>query len=80
MANIFYIKFFIVNKNEIGIGVIPFDKIGDVVEEKAVFIPNDNIDSVYLEKYKFFLVFPGTRLVIKTKGNKVLDLEYNKKK
>lgn len=71
-------KYFIVNKNENGITVIPFDLTGKSIADDAIIIPNDNISTIYTEKYKFLLVFSGTRLVIKTKDNKVLELAYIK--
>lgn len=73
-------KYFIINKNENGIAVIPFDLTGKSISEAATFIPNENIDCIYMEKYKFMLFMGGIRVIIKTKDNKVLEFEYNKKK
>lgn len=70
-------KYFIINKTERGVYVIPFDVTGKSVKEGSLFLPNENIKEVYIEKYKFMFFLSGTQLVIRTTDeNKVLELEY----
>ncbi len=73
------LKYFIINKNENGVAIIPFSQTLQSIAEAAIFIPYDNISNIYTEKYKFMFVLSGTRFTIQTKDNKVVDLEYNKR-
>ena len=49
------IKYYIVNKNENGIGIIPFDVTGKSIANLIKFFPMSNIKEIYTEKYKFLI-------------------------
>ncbi len=69
------IKFYIVNENENGIAIIPFDETLKSIKQLITIIPHENIKEVYTEKYKFMFFLKGNRLIIKTNENKVVELE-----
>ena len=71
------IKYFLINSNENGIGIIPFDLTAISIKDLITFIPYSNFVGAYKEKYKFMFILPGNRLVLKFTDNKVLELEYN---
>lgn len=70
------IKYYIVNRNENGIGIIPFNELGKSIKNLITFIPNSDIKEVYIEDYKFLFFIPGKKLIIKTIEDKVIELEY----
>lgn len=70
------IKYYIVNKNENGIAIIPFDETLKSIKQLITIIPHENIKEVYTEEYKFMFFLKGNRLIIKTNENKVVELEY----
>lgn len=74
--DVLWIKYYIVNKNENGIAIIPFDQTLKCISELITIIPHTSIKEVYTEKYKFMLFMKGNRLIIKTNENKVVELEY----
>lgn len=74
--DVLWIKYYIVNKNENGIAIIPFDETLKCVKQLITMIPHANIKEVYTEKYKFMFFIPGVRLIIKTNDNKVIEFDY----
>ncbi len=70
------IKYYIINKNENGIGIIPFDITAKSIKNLIKFIPNSEISGIYKENYKVMFVFKGTTLGIKLNNGKVLELDY----
>lgn len=74
--NVLRVKYCIVNKNENGIGIIPFDETLKCINQLITTIPHANIKEVYTEKYKFMFFISGVRLIIKTNDNKVVELDY----
>ena len=74
-----HIKYYLLNKNENGIGIIPFDFTGKSIKELIKFIPNYDIKEVYVEKYKSLIFISEKRLIIKTKLDEVLEVGYNGK-
>lgn len=74
--NVIGIKYCIVNKNENGIAIIPFDETLKCLNQLITVIPHTNIKEVYIEKYKFMFFIPGAKLIIKTNENKVVEVDY----
>ena len=70
------IKYYIINKNENGIGIIPFDVTAKSIKSLIKFIPNSEISGIYKEDYKVMFIFKGTTLGIKLNDGKVLELDY----
>lgn len=70
------VRYCIVNKNENGIAIIPFDETLKCISQLITMIPHANIKEVYTEKYKSMLFISGVRLIIKTNDNRVVELEY----
>ena len=73
------IKYYLINKNENGIGIIPFDLTAKSINNLIKFIPNSEIAGIYMENYKVMFIFKGTTLGIKLNDGKVLELDYTGK-
>ena len=76
MDAVWRIRYYIINKNEDGVAILPFDITAKIIKDLIIFIPNSDIKEVYTEKYKFMFFATGKRLVIKTKEDKVVEVEY----
>lgn len=73
-------KYYIINKNEEGIGIIPFYETLKSIKELITRIPHSEIKEVNIEDYKFLFILKGTKVIIKTTENKVFEFDYPSKK